>query len=432
MTRARALAQRRIAAVEVFPPVPAALARRAGARARAGRWCKRRPRRAAAFPSAMARARSRRFPGAACAGRSTSIRSGLRDALLARRWRRLTRRSPAMASPTGYDSRDRELARRPATPVRGSVAARRARAIPMTDLRTRIEALARAGRLPRVAPEPRRAGRSSSSARSRRSTATSRRTSRCSSPRRSRRNPREVAQALVDALAARPAWSSAPKSPAPASSTSSSRRRRARRWCRASSPSATPSAGSERARGERVHGRVRLGQSDRAAARRPRPPGRARRRARATCSQSQGARRHARVLLQRRRRADREPRACRCARARRSRRASRDVARGRLQRRVHRASIAQRLPRRESAHGDRRRHRRRSASSRSPTCATSRTSTCRRSACSFDNYYLEISLYTDGRVEATVDAARSPPARPTSRTARCGCAPPTTATTRTA
>ncbi len=37
----------------------------------------------------------------------------------------------------------------------------------------------------------------------------------------------------------------------------------------------------------------------------------------------------------------------------------------------------------------------------------------------FDEYYLESSLYTSGRVEATVQRS-SPTARPTSRTARCG------------
>jgi len=36
-------------------------------------------------------------------------------------------------------------------------------------------------------------------------------------------------------------------------------------------------------------------------------------------------------------------------------------------------------------------------------------------------YYLESSLYTSGRVDAAVDEAGRPTARPTSRTARCGC-----------
>ena len=37
-----------------------------------------------------------------------------------------------------------------------------------------------------------------------------------------------------------------------------------------------------------------------------------------------------------------------------------------------------------------------------PTCATSRTSTCAPSACASTHYFLESSLYTDGRVERTV------------------------------
>ncbi len=42
-------------------------------------------------------------------------------------------------------------------------------------------------------------------------------------------------------------------------------------------------------------------------------------------------------------------------------------------------------------------------------------------AVKFDHYYLESSLYTSGRVEAAVQRLQSAPARPTSRTARCGC-----------
>ena len=50
----------------------------------------------------------------------------------------------------------------------------------------------------------------------------------------------------------------------------------------------------------------------------------------------------------------------------------------------------------------------------------------------FDTYFLESSLYTDGQVERTVRAfERDRPAR-TSRKARSGCAPPSSATTRTA
>ncbi len=56
----------------------------------------------------------------------------------------------------------------------------------------------------------------------------------------------------------------------------------------------------------------------------------------------------------------------------------------------------------------------------------------RPSASTFDNYYLESSLYADGRVEATVDAARrvGQDLRAGRRAVAAG--PPTTATTRTA
>ena len=99
-----------------------------------------------------------------------------------------------------------------------------------------------------------------------------------------------------------------------------------------------------------------------------------------------------------------------------------------LQRRLH-PGHRRRLPgeedrevRRPRVHRQRRRRRprRRSASSPWPTCATSRTWTCRPSRCSFDNYYLESSLYTSGKVDAAVQQPAATPARPTSRTARCG------------
>ena len=47
-------------------------------------------------------------------------------------------------------------------------------------------------------------------------------------------------------------------------------------------------------------------------------------------------------------------------------------------------------------------------------------------------YYLESSLYADGKVDADREALVARTARPTRRTARSGCAPPSTATTRTA
>ena len=135
----------------------------------------------------------------------------------------------------------------------------------------------------------------------------------------------------------------------------------------------------------------------------------------------------ARVLLQRRRRADRDarhvgagaaagPEAGRCA-----------LARGGLQRRVHR------------------RHRRRlpgqarpcapttarsppaatsttstpSRASRWPTCATSRTWTCARSACTSTPTTSNRACTPTG-VSSARCSSWSPPARPTSATARCG------------
>ena len=81
--------------------------------------------------------------------------------------------------------------------------------------------------------------------------------------------------------------------------------------------------------------------------------------------------------------------------------------------------------------GRRRRRRRHPRSSPSPTCATSRTSTCRPSACTSTT---TTSSRACTRPAASIRrcSAWSTPARPTRRTARCGCAPPTTATTRTA
>ena len=48
----------------------------------------------------------------------------------------------------------------------------------------------------------------------------------------------------------------------------------------------------------------------------------------------------------------------------------------------------------------------------------------------FDNYFLESSLYSDGRVDATIDAPRRVRPDVRGRTARCGSRPPTSATTR--
>ena len=155
--------------------------------------------------------------------------------------------------------------------------------------------------------------------------------------------------------------------------------------------------------------------------------------------ETQGWQVHARVLLQRRRRADRHAGALGAGAPAGPEARRRRLARRRLQRRVHRRhrrrlpGQARRSRRRPRVHRLRR-HRTTStasASSRWPTCATSRTWTCGPSAC---------ASTTTSSSRACTPAAASrprcsawwPPARPTRRTARCGCAPPTTATTRTA
>ena len=186
------------------------------------------------------------------------------------------------------------------------------------------------------------------------------------------------------------------------------------RFGRAQAPSAQQGAG-----------RVRLGQSDRAAARRPRPPGGARRRDR-RAARVAGRRGDARVLLQRRRRADRQPRARRCRRARAA------------------SSPASRAGREDGYAGEYIED----IATRYVSEAPDDLDAIRQFAVAylrkeqdvdlqafgvkFDVYYLESSLYTDGKVDEAVEGAGRRAARPTRRTARCGCAPPTTATTRTA
>jgi arginyl-tRNA synthetase len=150
--------------------------------------------------------------------------------------------------------------------------------------------------------------------------------------------------------------------------------------------------------------------------------------------------REARVLLQRRRRADRQPRPLRCRRARKGK--SPDDAgwpEDGLPRRLHRRCRAR------------------------PTCVARRWNSrphrpwrerdpdnpdaIRRFAVAylrneqnqdlaafgvdFDIYFLESSLYKDGKVEETVPSSRRP-AIPMRKAARCGCARPTSVTTRTA
>ena len=72
-----------------------------------------------------------------------------------------------------------------------------------------------------------------------------------------------------------------------------------------------------------------------------------------------------------------------------------------------------------------------SAASPSPTCATSRTSTCAPSACASTTTSSSRRLYARAASRRRWRAS-SPRARPTRPKARCGCARPTTATTRTA
>ena len=143
-------------------------------------------------------------------------------------------------------------------------------------------------------------------------------------------------------------------------------------------------------------GRVRLGQPDRPAASGPCAPGGARRRA-VQPVRDAGLAGHARVLLQRRRRADRHAGGLGEG-AHRWREARR---RGGGPRRPTRASTSPTSPptswRRRRSKPTTAIHRvgrsrtisTASASSPWPICATSRTSTCRPSACKFDNYFLE-------------------------------------------
>ena len=122
------------------------------------------------------------------------------------------------------------------------------------------------------------------------------------------RSRRELIEALQRKTAVQ-RWVESIESPALASSTCTSRRPRARR----SSPRCWRGRRLRPARRHRRahHRRVRLGQSDRPAARRPRAPGRARR-LDLQPARDAGLPRGARVLLQRRRRADRDPRPRRC------------------------------------------------------------------------------------------------------------------------
>ena len=265
----------------------------------------------------------------------------------------------------------------------------------MTDVKAELEAWLSPAPWPRSRPERAALPVVARAAEAGRSTATTRPTSRCSSRKRAR-----------SAIRARSRRRSSPRCRHRPGSRSaeiagagfincSSRRPRAQRSSRGSSPSASAFGRGDARRGRAGDGRVRLGESDRAAARRPRPPGGARRRDRRRCSNG---------------------------RARRSRASSTTTTPAQQ---IQNLAISVRaraqellgehatFPRTATAASTSARSRSatstksattsatssRSAGSRSPSCARSRTATCRRSACEFDNYYLESSLYTDGRVE---------------------------------
>ena len=153
-------------------------------------------------------------------------------------------------------------------------------------------------------------------------------------------------------------------------------------------------------------GRVRLGESDRPAARRPRPPGGARRRDRARCSNGR-APRVTREFYYNDAGQQIENLARLGARARAGDpRRARDVSGGRLSRRLHpraRAALSRRGRPRPVATS------RRSAASRSPSCAASRIATCRRSACA--------STTTTSKARSTPTAAST---RPSSALAASG------------
>ena len=235
-----------------------------------------------------------------------------------------------------------------------------------------------------------------------------------------KRNPREVALALIEALRAQPAvrrWVEAMEIAGPGFINLRLKRRRARqaivrrgaRCRRALRP-----ARADAQRPQQRAGRVRLGQPDRPAARRPRSPGRARRR-HLPPARDAGLGGDARVLLQRRRRADRHPGgldagahprpASRATPAGPSRPTTASTSptspptswRGRRSRPTTASSPPRATPTTSTA----------SASSPSPTCATSRTSTCRPSACASTTTSSSPSLYSSGRVERHGAAPRS-------------------------
>ena len=104
--------------------------------------------------------------------------------------------------------------------------------------------------------------------------------------------------------------------------------------------------------------------------------------------------------------------------------------RGRLPRRVHPRD--RRAVRRDIRPTDRRRSRRRARASPCSELRREQDLDLQAFGVKFDVYFLESSLYTDGKVEETMKQLQAPPDTRTRRTARSGCARPTSATTRTA
>ena len=169
----------------------------------------------------------------------------------------------------------------------------------------------------RAAVRTSRRARSRSSARSRPRTATSPPTRRCSSPSARKRNPRELAQALVAALARRRAW------------VERDRDRRARLHQLLLTPGRAPGDRRARARPARRFGRATRARASACmvefVSANPTGPlhvghGRQAALGDAICNllETQGCDGDARVLLQRRRRADRRTSRPRCRRARRA------------------------------------------------------------------------------------------------------------------
>ena len=231
------------------------------------------------------------------------------------------------------------------------------------------------------------------------------------------RNPREFAQALVARAAAVGPRRAGPRSPAPGSSTSSSRRRRGRSVVAQILARRGAFGRSDARRGEPVMvefvsanptGPLHVGHGRQAALGD----------AIATLLEWQGAKVDARVLLQRRRRADREPRALGAGARARAAAASDDVSRGRLPRRVHPRDRA-RLISPQVGHDLSRprgdpplRRRRRCAREQDLDLAGVRR------AASTTTTSSARSTPTAGRRDRRAAASRR--ARPTSRTARCG------------